>query len=106
MFFKEVGLTEENIKILIDFSREWEKENSTYGYRANTKGDLTGNRIFLLAIMNKSLDIYLVIFLIPNECSLLCRIIRNALKWKNSMFLRAIVRWALGKDCIYLSNAS
>ena len=46
MFFKEVGLTEENIKILIDFSREWEKENSTYGYRANTKEDLTGNRIF------------------------------------------------------------
>ena len=46
MFFKEVGLTEENIKILIDFSREWEKKNSTYGYRANTKEDLTGNRIF------------------------------------------------------------
>ena len=33
--------------ILISLSREWEKENNCYGYRANSKEDIEGNRVFL-----------------------------------------------------------
>ncbi|MBQ6559305.1 MAG: GNAT family N-acetyltransferase [Erysipelotrichaceae bacterium] len=45
--YKEVILDEEILSCLIAFSCDWEKENSTYGYRANTKEDIEGNRIFV-----------------------------------------------------------
>jgi len=32
---------------LIDFSEDWERENSTHGYRKNNRGDIENNRIFL-----------------------------------------------------------
>lgn len=32
---------------LISMSADWETENSTYGYRKNTAGDIEPNRIFL-----------------------------------------------------------
>ena len=35
------------INRLIEFSRDWESENSCYGYRANRREDIEGNRIFL-----------------------------------------------------------
>ena len=44
---KEIQLNEEILSCLIGFSRDWEKEDSTYGYRANTKEDIEGNRIFV-----------------------------------------------------------
>ena len=47
MFFQEVPPIGETIELLINFSKDWEKENITYGYRANTAEDLAGNRIFL-----------------------------------------------------------
>ncbi len=35
------------IKQLIELSEKWEAEESCYGYRANKKEDITGNRIFV-----------------------------------------------------------
>ena len=32
---------------LIAFSRDWEAERSCYGYRANEREDIVGNRVFL-----------------------------------------------------------
>ena len=47
MTIAEVALTEEILAELIRFSVAWEAENSTFGYRANEKADIEGNRIFL-----------------------------------------------------------
>ena len=43
---------------LIDFSEDWERENSTHGYRKNNRGDIENNRIFL-AEENKEIIGYL-----------------------------------------------
>ena len=45
--FVETELTPEVLDLLIDMSKEWEQEQSCLGYRANTKEDIEGNRIFL-----------------------------------------------------------
>ena len=42
----ETQATEDVIKELIGFSADWEKENSTFGYRINTEEDIAGRRIF------------------------------------------------------------
>lgn len=42
----EVELTDVVLEQLIRFSIDWEKEESCYGYRANEKSDIEGNRIF------------------------------------------------------------
>lgn len=47
MTIAEVTLTEEILAELIRLSVDWEAENSTFGYRANEKADIEGNRIFL-----------------------------------------------------------
>ena len=47
MTIAEVPLNEETLACLIGLSRDWESENSTYGYRANQREDIEGNRIFL-----------------------------------------------------------
>lgn len=47
MTINEVELTDEVMKKLISLSRSWEAENSCYGYRANGREDIEGNRIFL-----------------------------------------------------------
>ncbi len=47
MIIRETQLTEETLNLLIAMSRDWEKENSCYGYRANRREDIEGNRIFL-----------------------------------------------------------
>ncbi len=43
----ETEVTEEVIEELILLSKAWEEENSCYGYRANGKEDIEGNRVFL-----------------------------------------------------------
>ena len=45
--YKEVTLNKEILSCLVGFSHDWEDEDSTYGYRANTKEDIEGNRIFV-----------------------------------------------------------
>lgn len=47
MEITETALTEDVLAELIRFSRNWEAENSTFGYRANEKADIEGERIFL-----------------------------------------------------------
>ena len=47
MKFREVPLDQEILKRLIELSVEWETEDSCYGYRANSKEDIEGNRIFI-----------------------------------------------------------
>ena len=47
MEITETALTEDVLAELIRFSRDWEAENSTFGYRANEKADIEGERIFL-----------------------------------------------------------
>ncbi len=47
MQIKEVELSDHVVKELIDFSAEWEAENSCYGYRKNTYEDLKGSRVFI-----------------------------------------------------------
>ena len=47
MTIKETALTEEVLSELIRFSESWEAENSCWGYRANERSDIEGNRIFL-----------------------------------------------------------
>lgn len=44
---KETALNEEILAQLTALSREWEAEDSCWGYRANTADDLKGRRIFL-----------------------------------------------------------
>ena len=43
----ETELTGEVLETLIAMSVDWEAEMSCYGYRANEKDDIDGNRIFL-----------------------------------------------------------
>lgn len=43
----EATWTEELERELIRFSRDWEAENSCWGYRANTGEDFAGRRVFL-----------------------------------------------------------
>ena len=47
IIFKEEQLNDEILSVLIAFSKDWEAEASTYGYRANTIADIEGNRIFV-----------------------------------------------------------
>ena len=47
MTIRESGLTKEVLSALIALSEDWEKEGSCYGYRANKREDIEGNRIFL-----------------------------------------------------------
>lgn len=43
----EAKKSNEILHTLIALSEAWEKENSCYGYRANQKEDIEGNRVFL-----------------------------------------------------------
>ena len=47
MKIQEVSLTDEVLEQLIALSKDWEAENSCYGYCANQREDIEGNRIFL-----------------------------------------------------------
>ena len=47
MILKEEPLTEAVLRRLIAFSVAWERENSCWGYRANRREDIEGNRVFL-----------------------------------------------------------
>lgn len=47
MTIREVDLNEAVLAQLIRLSEDWAAENSCYGYRANDKSDIEGNRIFL-----------------------------------------------------------
>ena len=45
--FLKTGLTPEIEETLISFSKDWEAENSCWGYRRNFHADLEGRTIFL-----------------------------------------------------------
>lgn len=47
MTIRETDLTDGVLQQLIAFSEDWEKEKSCWGYRANTKEDIDGCRVFL-----------------------------------------------------------
>lgn len=47
MEIREVELNENILSSLILLSKDWEIENSTYGYRENAKEDIEGRRIFV-----------------------------------------------------------
>ena len=47
MTIRETPLTDTVLEQLILFSKDWEAENRCYGYRANERADIEGNRIFL-----------------------------------------------------------
>ena len=49
MKISEVKADDKIYEELIRLSEKWEAENSCYGYRANKKEDIEGNRIFLAA---------------------------------------------------------
>ena len=44
---EEAALTEEILAELVRMSADWEEEASCWGYRANERTDIEGNRIFL-----------------------------------------------------------
>ena len=44
---REAALTGDVLESLIALSRDWEAENSCHGYRANTREDIEGMRVFL-----------------------------------------------------------
>ncbi len=44
--FQEVTLSHQTLAKLIHLSQDWEAEKSCYGYRANGRDDIEGNRIF------------------------------------------------------------
>ena len=44
---REASPADEVIEALIVLSRDWEAEASCHGYRANERGDIEGNRVFL-----------------------------------------------------------
>ncbi len=43
----ETELTDRVLETLIAMSMDWEAEMSTFGYRANERDDIEGNRVFL-----------------------------------------------------------
>ena len=47
MLIREAELNDALLETLIALSRDWEAERSCHGYRANTRADIEGNRIFL-----------------------------------------------------------
>ena len=47
MRYCEAQLSDRILELLIRFSAQWEAENICHGYRANTRADIEGNRIFL-----------------------------------------------------------
>ena len=47
MQIHEAILNDEILEQMIRLSEDWAAENSCYGYRANDKTDIEGNRIFL-----------------------------------------------------------
>ncbi len=47
MIIRETAPTDEILEALIALSKDWEAEGSTYGYRANGREDIDGNRVFL-----------------------------------------------------------
>ena len=47
MRYCEATLSDSLLEMLIDLSVRWEDENCCHGYRANTRADIEGNRIFL-----------------------------------------------------------
>jgi ribosomal protein S18 acetylase RimI-like enzyme len=47
MTIRETALNDTVLAELIRMSEDWEAENSCYGYRANERSDIEGNRIFL-----------------------------------------------------------
>ena len=47
MRIRETPLTDAVLERLISLSEDWEAENSCYGYRANERADIEGNRVFL-----------------------------------------------------------
>ena len=47
MNYRETEQTDEIISKLIALSKDWEKENSCFGYRANERADIEGQRIFV-----------------------------------------------------------
>ena len=47
MHICEAALDDALLEALIALSRDWEAENSCYGYRANERSDIEGNRVFL-----------------------------------------------------------
>ena len=47
MVIREVLLDDEVLSVLIRFSIDWAAEKSCFGYRANKRSDIEGNRIFL-----------------------------------------------------------
>ena len=47
MIIRETELNEEVLALLIALSNDWAAEESCYGYRANERADIEGNRIFL-----------------------------------------------------------
>lgn len=47
MIIKEIELSESVVIQLITLSKEWEQENSCYGYCKNNYDDLKGKRIFV-----------------------------------------------------------
>ena len=46
MELKELSASDSVVEKLIELSRGWEAEGSCYGYRANARDDIEGNRIF------------------------------------------------------------
>lgn len=46
MLIHEVELENEVLASLIKLSEDWASENSCYGYRANERSDIEGNRVF------------------------------------------------------------
>ena len=51
----EAQKSNEIFHTLIALSEAWEKENSCYGYRANQKEDIEGNRVFFFFFFGKVL---------------------------------------------------
>ncbi len=47
MTIKEIGYSERVAVRLIALSKEWEQENSCYGYRSNSADDLKEKRVFV-----------------------------------------------------------
>ena len=46
MTIREREMNEDLLQVLIGLSEDWEKENSTWGYRKNEREDLKNRRIF------------------------------------------------------------
>ena len=102
MTIKEIKFSERIAIQLIALSKEWEQENSCYGYRRNNSDDLKNKRIFVAA--DGDLIIYSVIMQQPRKILQFINRVLNILKLTSCTLNRNIEIAGSVKSCFNIQK--